>query len=113
MKKNALCLLALLIFVAAPAWADIPINLNAGELTSPASAPMQIDDAAGSSNGSLLLLIDGGSSNPLDSLNAGQYVSGSSIVLAAGGFNDFNGTLSTQTVFDIDSGVGKQNDQIA
>jgi hypothetical protein len=92
---------------------SITVTLNAGELTSPASAPMQIDDTSPSSiNGSLLLLIDLGPGNTLNNtLTPGNYVSGANTILVAGGFNNGGGTNET---FNSIQSVGTINpgDQI-
>ena len=65
---------------------------------------MQIDDTQGSSNGSLLLLIDLGPGNILNNaLTPGTYVSGANTVIAAGGFNNIGGTNETNTLFSIQS----------
>jgi len=104
MKK---LLFVLLPFFASPAFADVSINLDAGELVGASGAPMQVDDSYHSLNGSLLLILDLGTGGSADNtLTPGQYVSGTNIVLAAGGFNT-NSRLSneTNTVFNIPESV--------
>jgi hypothetical protein len=103
MKKFALLFL---FFCALPVLADDTINLDAGELISSSSAPMVADDTSGSVSGSLLLVIDLGSSDTPDPvLTSGDYVSGTNSILAAGGFNNTGGTNETLTAFDIPSSV--------
>ena len=104
--KNYLALFALLTGFVVPARASVTVNLDAGELTSPVSAPMQFDNTLPSSNGSLLLLIDLGSSNAIDNtLTPGNFVSGTNSILAAGGFNINGGTNETNTAFNITTGT--------
>jgi len=99
-----LTLLSLLATMAFPARADFSINLDAGELTSPVTQPMQADNLSGSLNGSLLLILDLGSSQSLsNNVNPGNYVSGTNFVLAAGGFNTNGGTNETLTSFYVSS----------
>jgi hypothetical protein len=105
-------LLSYLFLAGGAAGASSTIVLDAGQLTSPASAPMQIDNTSPSSNGSLLLLIDLGPGNTLNNtLTPGNYVSGANTIIAAGGFNTEAGTNETLTVFQS---VGTPNvgDQI-
>ena len=99
-----LLLLPLLIFAQGGVYGDTTVNLDAGQLTSPVTAPMQIDDNSGSVNGSLLLILDLGAGNSVsDTLSPGDFVSGSNTILAAGGFNDNGGTNETLTAFDVNA----------
>jgi hypothetical protein len=89
------------------------VFIDAGQLTSPASAPMQADNTSPSSNGSLLLLIDLGSSNAIsNTLTPGNYVSGTNTILAAFGFNTLSGTNETQNLLDI-MNAGTPGDLVA
>lgn len=99
-----LLLLPLLISAQIRVYGDTTVNLDAGQLTSPVAAPMQIDDNSGSVNGSLLLILDLGAGNSVsDTLSPGDFVSGSNTILAAGGFNDNGGTNETLTAFDVNA----------
>jgi hypothetical protein len=101
-----LILLTFIALLASPLRADFTINLDAGELTSPASPPMQIDDTSGSNAGSLLLILDLGSSETVsNAVFKGNYVSGTNFILGAGGFNDEGGTNETLTTFNITTGA--------
>jgi len=113
-KKRALLLSLIFFFIAAfRGEADISVNLNAGQLTAANMVSMLIDDNSPSTNGSLLLLVDLGSSNTLDNtLSPGQYVSGTNTILAAGGFNDNGGTNETLTAFTI-TGTPQVGDLVA
>ena len=104
MKKH-LVFFAILSCLLVPVRATT-VNLDAGELTGPLSAPIQIDNTYPSSNGSLLLLIDLGSSNAIDNtLTPGSFVSGTNTILAAGGFNTNSGlTNETNTPFSFNTG---------
>ncbi len=89
------------------------VFVDAGQLTSPASAPLQADNTNGSPNGSLLLLIDLGSSNAVNNtLTPGQYFSGTNTILAAFGFNTISGTNETQNLIDI-TNTGNPGDLVA
>jgi len=94
------------------------VFVDAGQLTSPASAPMQADNTNLSpngppSNGSLLLLIDLGSSNAINNtLTPGNYVSGTNTILAAFGFNTISGPNETQNSIDI-TNTGTPGDLVA
>jgi hypothetical protein len=104
--KNYLALFTLLTCLVAPARAVTTVALDAGKLTSPPLAPMQIDNTLPSSNGSLLLLLDLGPSNTIDnSLTPGNFVAGTNFVLAAGGFNTNGGTDETLTSFSVTTGT--------
>jgi hypothetical protein len=104
MKKH-LPLLALLAVLIVPVRATVTANLDAGLLTAPVGAPMQGDNTSPSTNGSLLLLIDLGSSHTIDNvLNSGEFVSGTNFILAAGGFNTNGGTDETLTSFSFAGG---------
>jgi hypothetical protein len=120
--------IALLIFfvTSLSAFADITINLDAGQLTGPPTAPMVVDDNSPSNNGSLLLIVDLGLSPGGDTaspvITAGNFVSGGDTVIAAGGFNDNGGTNETLTAFDVsgsvfasdnDGGTAKVGDDLA
>jgi len=102
--QKYLTLLALAAWLALPARASITVNFDAGELTGPINAPMQVDDNAPSSGGSLLLLLNLGASNTIDNtITPGSFVSGTNIILAAGGFNNNGGTNETLTTFNFTS----------
>ena len=102
MKASAI-LIALL--GASRAFAAVTVDLDAGQLTGPPTAPMVADNSIGSNLGSLLLLIDLPTSSVSDTLTAGNYVSGGDSILAAGGFNDNGGTNETLTSFIIPNSV--------
>jgi len=105
--NRILACLALSLGFLRPASADpleFTVNLDAGQLVGPSSAPMQAGTDPGSTNGSLLLLVDLGSSNTLTTnIYAPNYVAGTDTILAAGGFNTLNGTNETQTSLLIDT----------
>jgi hypothetical protein len=94
-----------------PGRADTLVHVDAGELTGPDGATMSIDDSTPSSNGSLLLLIDLGTSDTVDNaLTPGEYVAGSNIILGAAGFNNDGGTNETLSPITI---TGTEGDTIA
>ena len=73
--NRILACLALSLGFLRPASADpleFTVNLDAGQLVGPSSAPMQAGTDPGSTNGSLLLLVDLGSSNTLNGTNETQ-----------------------------------------
>jgi hypothetical protein len=116
MKKN-LVFLALLMLLVLPARANVTAILDAGELTGPdgitaGTNSMQFDNTSPSLNGSLLLLVDIGSSTnaTIDtSITAGNFVAGTNTVLAAGGFNINGGTQETNNTLTIASGATGDN----
>jgi hypothetical protein len=115
--KTPIRLFLLSLFCLAPVLvqAQFTVNLDAGELTGPASASvqMQADDTFPSVSGSLLLLVDLGSDNAVsNSLTPGSFVSGNDLVLAAGGFNNNGGTNETLTAFNV-TGTSPTGDEIA
>lgn len=115
MMKTSLALFALALALTLPARADFTASVDAGRLTSPLSAPMQPATLPGFTDGSLLLLVDLGSSGTYDSnLTAGNFVAGTNFILAAGGFNEFYGPGSQETVtpFNV-SGSPTAGDKIA
>jgi hypothetical protein len=107
--------LLFLLMMSLSASADVTINLDAGQLTGPPTAPMVADDNSPSDNGSLLLIVDLGSSAGGDTasplVTAGNFVAGGDTILAAGGFNDNGGTNETLTAFDVSGSVFASNNE--
>jgi hypothetical protein len=95
--KISSCLLftaALLVFAFAPARASFTVQLDAGELTGANGTAM--------ADGSLLLLLDLGPSGTLsDTLSAGDFVSGTNFVVAAGAFDTYGGTNETTNMLTV------------
>ena len=115
MKKN-LFLLVLLLLLAAPARAQFTVNLDAGQLTgtngiTSGTNAMQID-TLNNGAGSLLLLVDIGTTDTIDTaLIAGHFVAGADTILAAGSFNNGGlGVNETSNAFNnITSGTVGDN----
>jgi len=116
--KKLLSLVLLSLWCVARAHASFSVNLDTGQLTGPAGAAMQADNTSGSANGSLLLLIDLGSSTGAidNNVTAGNFASGTNFtLLAAAGFNSNGGTNEALASFNITSGAGTitAGDQLA
>ncbi|MCE0523091.1 MAG: PEP-CTERM sorting domain-containing protein [Methylacidiphilales bacterium] len=113
--KKSFILLSLFACVLLPTRANVTVTLDAGQLTGPSGVTtgpnaMQVDNTSPSNNGSLLLLIDLGSSPSAtinNTITAGNFVGTGNTILAAGGFNNnsLGGPNETITNFTITSGT--------
>ncbi len=99
-------LLLVFAFIATSAYADFSATVDAGRLKAFAGEPMpHVDNVVPFSNGSLLLLVAANGDGTFSAaVEAGNFVAGNDVLLAAGGFNNGGGTDETITFFSVPTG---------